>query len=100
MQKTNGSGLRLLFIRMLVRMRLFGECYYINGPDTLPPPLKKAEEQAVFEELKQGKESARQTLIVQDVYKRKGQQCCNVEGRQSPKGQQHGAAAKQNQLVY
>ena len=67
MQKTNGNIVRLLFIRLLGRLRLFGECYYINGPDTLPPPLKKEEEQAVFEELKQGVESARQTLIVHNL---------------------------------
>ena len=63
MQKTNGSGLRLLFIRMLVRMRLFGECYYINGPDTLPPPLKKEEEQAAV------------SYTHLDVYKRQESAC-------------------------
>lgn len=25
-------------------------CHYINGPETLPPPLTKAEEQVVFSE--------------------------------------------------
>ncbi len=30
------------------------ECFYINGPETLPPPLTKEEEETVMSELRQG----------------------------------------------
>ena len=36
--------------------------YYINGPETLPPPLSKEEENKIIEQL-EGNEEARQTLI-------------------------------------
>lgn len=29
-------------------------CHYINGPETLPPPLTKAEEQVVFQNIRDG----------------------------------------------
>ena len=34
-------------IRKLKRL-LRGEVYYVNGPDTLPPPLTRSEEAEVF----------------------------------------------------
>ena len=40
---------------------------YINGPATLPPPLKKEQEQALMERLKQGDESVRDTLITHNL---------------------------------
>lgn len=60
-------NIKVLFVCLLRRLGLFGECFYINGPDTLPPPLKREEEQKVFERLKLGEESARQTLIVHNL---------------------------------
>lgn len=41
--------------------------YYINGAQTLPPPLKKAEEQLVMERIVNGDESARETLITHNL---------------------------------
>ena len=29
-------------------------CHYINGPETLPPPLTKAEEQVIFQNIRDG----------------------------------------------
>lgn len=40
---------------------------YINGSDTLPPPLTREEEEAVFRRLKEGDPSARETLIVHNL---------------------------------
>ena len=41
--------------------------YYINGPETLPPPLSAKEEQAVFEGLMQGKQSCKDLLITHNL---------------------------------
>ena len=34
-------------------------CHYINGPETLPPPLTKEEEAQVLENIRQGVPGAR-----------------------------------------
>ncbi|MCC8023127.1 MAG: RNA polymerase sporulation sigma factor SigE [Clostridiales bacterium] len=49
--------------------RKFGkeECYYINGPETLPAPLSKEEEREVLDRLMQGDESVREKLIVHNL---------------------------------
>ena len=41
--------------------------YYINGPETLPPPLTKQEEEVVFVKLQEHDEGAKQTLIVHNL---------------------------------
>lgn len=41
--------------------------YYVNGPQTLPPPLDKEEELQVIERLAAGDESVRETLIVHNL---------------------------------
>lgn len=41
--------------------------YYINGSESLPPPLKKDIEQKTFEELKNGSKSAKEVLIVHNL---------------------------------
>lgn len=40
---------------------------FINGPDTLPPPLSKAEEEKVFQKLIDNDQEARDTLIVHNL---------------------------------
>ena len=42
-------------------------CHYINGPETLPPPLTKAEEQVVFQNIRDGKPNARDPLITHNL---------------------------------
>lgn len=42
-------------------------CFYINGPDTLPPPLTKEEEETIMEQLKQGDETNRELLITHNL---------------------------------
>ena len=38
--------------------------YYINGPETLPPPLSKEQEALVFAGLERGDANSRELLIV------------------------------------
>ena len=41
--------------------------YYVNGPETLPPPLTKEEEQLLMETLAHGDETVREKLIVHNL---------------------------------
>lgn len=41
--------------------------HYINGPETLPPPLSKEEESIVFTKLEQNEPQARDTLVVHNL---------------------------------
>lgn len=43
------------------------EIHYINGPETLPPPLTKDEEKDIMEKIERGDESAREPLIVHNL---------------------------------
>lgn len=42
-------------------------CHYINGPETLPPPLTKEEEAQVMERIRAGAENAREPLITHNL---------------------------------
>ena len=50
-----------------VRLKLASALHYINGPQTLPPPLSKQEEADVLARLMAGDESAREMLIVHNL---------------------------------
>ena len=50
-------------LKCLLTRLTANEIHYINGSDTLPPPLSADEEQRVFEALEAGDPKARQTLI-------------------------------------
>ncbi len=56
---------------ILLRLKLFltpdNQVFYINGSDTLPPPLGKAEELAVMERIRSGDNRAREPLIVHNL---------------------------------
>ena len=41
--------------------------FYINGPDTLPPPLTKEQEAQVFENIRSGAPDAREPLITHNL---------------------------------
>lgn len=43
------------------------EVHYINGCDTLPPPLNKQEEREAMERIRRGDSSARELLIVRNL---------------------------------
>ena len=57
------SSLRSWFYRMMTKLRGSEGIYYINGPETLPPPLTSEEEQAVMKQVRAGTENAREPLI-------------------------------------
>ena len=58
-------------IRLRLRqifLRWFSEpCHYINGSETLPPPLTKEEEQQVLENIRNGVPNAREPLITHNL---------------------------------
>lgn len=58
------------FIKNSIRkilFRLTGEVFYINGPETLPPPLAKEEEDELLNRLENNDETAREPLIVRNL---------------------------------
>ena len=55
----------LLKIKMLFMSE--NEVFYINGSDTLPPPLSKAEEAQIMQQISEGDEGAREPLIVHNL---------------------------------
>lgn len=58
-----------IFKKMLLQIRelLRGEVHYVNGSDTLPPPLSKQEEAEVFVGLMENDPQARDKLIVHNL---------------------------------
>ena len=56
--------IKLLFLRLF---KIKKECHYINGPETLPPPLSKEEEETVMNELRQGNNEHRDLLITHNL---------------------------------
>ena len=75
-------GLRELLLKLLVKTKFI---WYINGPQTLPPPLSEQEEQEVFYGLETGDRSAREKMIVHNlrlvIYtaKKFESSCVNIE---------------------
>lgn len=60
--------LKDIFLR--IRLKLFGKHYeidYINGAETLPPPLSREEEQKALELLKNGDQKGRELLIIHNL---------------------------------
>lgn len=52
---------------LAVRFKLLRTLHYINGPETLPPPLNKEEEHALIERLAAGDETVKDQLIVRNL---------------------------------
>ena len=57
---------KLWFARLLLFLN-DDVCHYINGPDTLPPPLTREEEQRVFRAIEAGEPGARDPLITHNL---------------------------------
>ena len=52
----------------IVQRVLFEEyCCYINGPETLPPPLSKREEEEIIEQIRNGDNSKRDLLVTHNL---------------------------------
>lgn len=58
---------RRLAARLLRKFGLHGAVHYINGPETLPPPLTPEEEARVMERVRAGEENAREPLITHNL---------------------------------
>lgn len=58
-------------IKMLVKLKMLifeeNSVFYINGSETLPPPLSRDEEAALMRRISQGDTSAREPLIVHNL---------------------------------
>ena len=51
-----------------IKLKLLArEIFYVNGPQTLPPPLEKEEEENCLERIRNGDISARETLITHNL---------------------------------
>ncbi len=51
-----------------LKVRIFGsDIFYVNGAQTLPPPLKKHEEEECLQKISQGDFSAREDLITHNL---------------------------------
>lgn len=53
--------------RLMALLRVPSAVHYINGPETLPPPLAPEEEQVVFRGLEEGLQSSRDILITHNL---------------------------------
>ena len=56
-----------MFLRLLLRFFPKQFCHYINGPDVLPPPLKREEEQKIMLELADGNDKHKDLLVVHNL---------------------------------
>lgn len=56
-----------MFLRLLLRFFPKQFCHYINGPDVLPPPLKREEEQKIMLELADGNYEHKDLLVVHNL---------------------------------
>jgi len=54
--------LKILFLLFTLQ-----KCLYINGPETLPPPLSKEREREIMEEISQGNTQNRDLLIIHNL---------------------------------
>ena len=56
-----------IFLRLLLRFFPKQFCHYINGPDVLPPPLKREEEEKIMLELADGNDEHKDLLVVHNL---------------------------------
>lgn len=56
-----------MLLRMFLRFFPKQFCHYINGPDVLPPPLKREEEQKIMLELADGNDEHKDLLVVHNL---------------------------------
>lgn len=56
-----------IIVKILGKLFAKNCCHYINGPDTLPPPLSKEKEQEIMLEIALGDESNKDLLVVHNL---------------------------------
>ncbi len=67
MGKMVGDLLSGILSAMWMRLHILLEVHYINGPETLPPPLTPDEETDIMQQILSGKEEAREPLITHNL---------------------------------
>lgn len=69
MSKFQGISQKVIFGWTTLKMMFMGKegIYYINGPETLPPPLKSTEEAEIMKRIENGDENAREPLITHNL---------------------------------
>ena len=59
--------LNKIYIKLSRKRKSRNPVFYINGSDTLPPPLTKEEEAQAFSQLEKNSQQAKETLIVHNL---------------------------------
>ncbi len=61
------SMVKKAVVELLFKLKYGGKLFYINGPESLPPPLTKEEENIIFIRLETDEKSARKELITRNL---------------------------------
>ncbi len=61
------NSVKNFFVKIFYKLGLIKSCYYINGPQTLPPPLSAAEEQELLTQFTDNTEFVKEKLIVHNL---------------------------------
>lgn len=67
LKKEPGSRLMVFLLQLAIRIGFGQTVWYINGPETLPPPLSRQEEQFWFDRLEQNDPEAKRVLIIHNL---------------------------------
>lgn len=59
--------IKVSVLHILRKLNLIEEIHYINGSETLPPPLTRAQELKIINDIKNGIENAREPLITHNL---------------------------------
>lgn len=59
--------LNLIVSKLILKIKINDGIYYINGPETLPPPLTQEEEDDIIEQISMGVKGAREPLIIHNL---------------------------------
>ena len=59
--------LKSYILKILIKLNLIEEIHYINGSETLPPPLTKAQELKIMADIQNGVPGAREPLITHNL---------------------------------
>ena len=61
------NKIRNLFLKIKLKITGKSQVFYINGSESLPPPLSREEESDIMRRLSEGEENLRETLIVHNL---------------------------------
>lgn len=61
------NKIKNLFLKVKLKITGKSQVFYINGSESLPPPLSREEESDIMRRLSEGEENLRETLIVHNL---------------------------------